>query len=45
MTGHDPTIWLPEFWGEALEDPEKHLFINEKIWKSNKITCEDTKLT
>jgi hypothetical protein len=31
MTGHDPTIKLPEFTGEASEDPEKHLFICEKI--------------
>jgi hypothetical protein len=23
MVGHDPTIRLPEFWGEASEDPEK----------------------
>ena len=31
MVGHDPTIKLPKFKGEALEDPEKHLFICEKI--------------
>jgi hypothetical protein len=31
MAGHDPTIRLPEFRGEASEDPEKHLFICEKI--------------
>jgi hypothetical protein len=33
MAGHDPTIRLPEFKGEASEDPEKHLFICEKIWE------------
>jgi hypothetical protein len=27
MERHDPTIRLPEFWGEAVEDPEKHLFM------------------
>jgi hypothetical protein len=31
MPGHDPTIRLPEFWGEASEVPEKNLFIYEKI--------------
>jgi hypothetical protein len=31
MAGHDPTIRLPEFRGEALEEPEKHLFICENI--------------
>jgi hypothetical protein len=31
MAGHDPTIRLPEFKGEASEDPEKHLFICENI--------------
>jgi hypothetical protein len=31
MEGHDPTIRLPEFKGEASEDPKKHLFICEKI--------------
>jgi hypothetical protein len=45
MTGHDPTIRLPEFRGEAVEDSEKHLFICAKIWEANKITDEDTKLT
>jgi hypothetical protein len=45
MAGHDPTIRLPEFWGEASEDPEKNLFICEKIWEAKKITDEDTKLT
>jgi hypothetical protein len=44
MAGHDPTIRLPEFKGEASEDPEKHLFICEKIWEEKKITDEDTKL-
>jgi hypothetical protein len=33
MAGHDPTIRLPEFKGEVLEDPKKHLFICEKIWE------------
>ena len=44
MAGHDPTIRLPEFHGEATEDPEKHLFICEKIWEEKQITDEDTKL-
>jgi len=44
MEGHDPTIKLPEFKGEALEDPKKHLFIYEKIWEAKQITDEDTKL-
>jgi hypothetical protein len=44
MAGHDPTIRLPEFKGEASEDPEKHLFICEKIWEVKHITDEDTKL-
>jgi hypothetical protein len=43
--GHDPTIRLPEFQGEATDDPEKHLFICAKIWEAKKITDEDTKLT
>jgi hypothetical protein len=43
MAGHDPTIRLPEFNGEALEDPEKHLFICENIWEAKQITDEDTK--
>jgi hypothetical protein len=45
MAGHDPTIRLPEFKGEASEDPEKYLFICEKIWEAKQITDEDTKLT
>jgi hypothetical protein len=44
MERHDPTIRLPEFRGEASEDPEKHLFICEKIWEAKQITDEDTKL-
>jgi hypothetical protein len=44
MAGHDPTIRLPEFWGEASEDLEKHLVICENIWEEKKITDEDTKL-
>jgi hypothetical protein len=44
MAGHDPTIRLPEFRGESTEDPEKHLFICEKIWEAKQITDEDTKL-
>jgi hypothetical protein len=44
MAGHDPTIRLPEFQGEATEDPEKHLFICAKIWEEKQITDEDTKL-
>jgi hypothetical protein len=44
MVGVDPTIRLPEFRGEGSEDPEKHLFICEKIWEAKKITDEDTKV-
>jgi hypothetical protein len=44
MVGHDPTIRLPESRGEASEDPKKHLFICEKIWKAKKIIDEDTKI-
>jgi hypothetical protein len=42
--GHDPTIRLLEFKGEASKDPEKNLFICENIWEEKKITDEDTKL-
>jgi hypothetical protein len=44
MVGHDPSIKLLEFRGEAAEDPEKHLFICAKIWEVKKIIDEDTKL-
>jgi hypothetical protein len=44
MVRHDPTIRLPEFKGEASEDPKKHLFIREKIWEAKQITNEYTKL-
>jgi hypothetical protein len=44
MAGHDPTIRLPEFWGEALEDLKNHLFICEKIWEAKHIIDEDTNL-
>jgi hypothetical protein len=44
MVGHDPTIRLPEFKGEALEDPKKYFFICEKIWEEKHITDKDTKL-
>jgi hypothetical protein len=44
MVGHDPTIRLPEFRGEEVEDPKKKLFIYENIWEEKKITDEDTKL-
>ena len=44
MEGHDPTIRLPEFWGEEAEDPEKHLFIHASIWEEKYIIDEDTKL-
>jgi hypothetical protein len=44
MAGHDLAIRLPEFQGEATEDPEKHLFICAKIWEEKKITNEDTKI-
>jgi hypothetical protein len=44
MSGHDPTIQLPGFQGEGLDDPEKNLFICDKIWETKKITDEDTKV-
>jgi hypothetical protein len=44
MAGHDPTIRLPKFKGEASKDIEKHLFICENIWEAKQITDEDTKL-
>jgi hypothetical protein len=44
MVGHDSTIRLPEFKGEASEDLEKHLFICENIWEEKQITYIDTKL-
>jgi hypothetical protein len=33
MAGHDPTIRLPEFQGATSKDPEKILFIYDKIWE------------
>jgi hypothetical protein len=44
MVGHDHTIMLLEFKGEALEDPTKHLFICKNIWEAKQIREEDTKL-
>jgi hypothetical protein len=44
MVGHNPTIRLPKFRGEAIEDPKKHLFICAKIWEAKQITNEDKKL-
>jgi hypothetical protein len=44
MERQDPTIRLPEFLGEGLEDPKNHLFIYEKIWEAKNITNEDTKV-
>jgi hypothetical protein len=38
MEGHDPTIRLLEFKGEASEDLEKHLFVCENIWEAKQIT-------
>jgi hypothetical protein len=45
MAGHDPTIRLPEFKGEASEDPKKNFFICEKISEVKQFTDEDTKLS
>jgi hypothetical protein len=42
MAGHDPTIRLLEFWGEAYEELENNLFICENIWEAKKIVDEDT---
>jgi hypothetical protein len=42
--GHDPTIKLPEFKGEASEDPRKNMLIYEKVWEAKHIMDEDTKL-
>jgi hypothetical protein len=44
MVGHDPTLRLPEFKGEASEDAEKHMFICENIWEEKQIIEEDTKI-
>jgi hypothetical protein len=44
MAGHDPTIRLPKFRGEVVEDPEKHLFIYANTWEAKHIIDEDTKL-
>jgi hypothetical protein len=44
MAGHDPTIRLQEFKGEALEDPKKHLFICKNVWEAKQIIDDDTKL-
>jgi hypothetical protein len=44
MAGHDPTIRLIEFKGEASEDPEKHMFISKNIWEAKQIKDKDTKL-
>jgi hypothetical protein len=44
MAGNDHTIRLPEFKGEASEDPKKHLLICENIWEEKKIIDEDNKL-
>jgi hypothetical protein len=43
MVGHDTTIKLPEFQGEATKYHEKHLFICAKIWEAKQIIDEDTK--
>jgi hypothetical protein len=45
MTGHDATIRLPEFKGEASKDPEKHLYICENILEVKQIIYQDTKLS
>jgi hypothetical protein len=45
MVGVDPTIILENFCGEASEDPEKNLFIWEKIWEEKQVKDEDTKFT
>jgi hypothetical protein len=45
MTGHDPTIRLPEFKGEASKDQEKHSFTCENIWEAKQITDKDTKIS
>ena len=42
MVGHDPTIRLPKFQGEAVEYLEKNLFISANIWEAK--NDEDTKL-
>jgi hypothetical protein len=44
MVGHDPTIRLHKFKGEASEDHEKHLFICENILEVKQIIDEYTKL-
>jgi hypothetical protein len=44
MAGVDPMIRLPEFHGDGIEDPEKHLFLRERIWEAKRITDEATKV-
>jgi hypothetical protein len=44
MAGQYPTIRLPEFREDRLDDPKKNLFICEKIWEAKKIKDEDTKV-
>jgi hypothetical protein len=34
MVVADLTIRLPKFHGEGSEDPEKHIFICQKIWEA-----------
>jgi hypothetical protein len=44
MAGHDPTIRLLEFRGEAIDAPEKHLLICANIWEEKHINDEYNKL-
>jgi hypothetical protein len=44
MAGVDPMIRLPEFHGDGSEDPEKHLFMCERIWEEKRVTDEATKV-
>jgi hypothetical protein len=45
MEGQDPTIRLPYFRGDGLDDPKNHLFICENIWVENHIIDKDTKVS
>ena len=44
MVGVDPMIRLPEFHGDGTEDPEKNLFMCERIWEEKRVTDEEKKL-
>jgi hypothetical protein len=44
MEGVDPKITLPKFHGDGSEDPEKNLFLCERIWEAKRVTDEEAKV-